>query len=416
MSEAERVVAAAFRAEWGGALATLVRLLGGDFDLAEEALQEAFLAAQRQWSREGPPQNPRAWLVTVARRRAVDGLRRRGRFAARSGEIAYEIESQAAEVELADDDKAEAQDDRLRLVFTCCHPALAPEARVALALRAVCGLATEEIARLFLTPTPTMAQRLTRAKRKIREARIPYAAPKPEDLPERLEGVLAVVYLVFTEGYAATRGERLVRPQLCDEAIRLGRLLAELLPQESEADALLALMLLHDARRDTRLGPDGELATLDEQDRRLWDGGKIAEGLERVERVLRHGRPGRYALEAAIAAVHGRAARADATDWRQIRALYEVLLRLHPSPVVELNHAVAVAMADGPEPGLRLLDSLAARGALAEYGLLLSARAELLRRLGRRADAAAAYRAALGRAALEPERRYLHRRLAEVER
>lgn len=415
MSEAERAVAAAFRAEWGGALATLVRLLG-DFDLAEEALQEAFLAAQRQWSRDGPPENPRAWLLTVARRRAVDGLRRRGRFAAKSGEIAYEIEAQAAEAEPPDDGEAGAGDDRLRLVFTCCHPALAPEARVALALRAVCGLATEEIARLFLTPTPTMAQRLTRAKRKIREARIPYAAPRPEDLPERLEGALAVVYLVFTEGYAATRGDRLVRPPLCEEAIRLGRLLAELLPQESEAEALLALMLLHDARRDARLGPDGDLATLEEQDRGFWDGGKIAEGLERVERVLRHGRPGRYALEAAIAAVHGRAERADATDWRQIRALYEVLLRLHPSPVVELNHAVAVAMADGPEQGLRLLDSLAARGALAEYGLLLSARADLLRRLGRREAAAAAYRAALSRAALEPERRYLQRRLAEVER
>jgi RNA polymerase sigma-70 factor (ECF subfamily) len=400
-----------YREEWRRVLATTVRLTG-DFDLSEEAVQDAFVAALEQWPRDGTPVNPTAWLVSTARNRVVDQLRRRARWVEKHADI-----ERLAELERSDIDLSEAAmvDDQLRLIFTCCHPALAVEAQVALTLRTVCGLTTEEIARGFLLPTPTMAQRLVRVKRKIRDARLPFAMPPKERLAERLDGVMLVVYLVFTEGYAATSGKVWIRRQLCDEAIRLGRLLCELIPRNPELRALLALMLLHDSRREARAGADGEIITLEEQNRELWDGREIAEGVPLLEAALSQGAHGEYAWQAAIAALHARAKRAEDTDWKQIARLYDALLRKRPSPVVELNRAAAVAMAESPSSGLALIDALEAKGDLAGYHLLPAARADLLRREGRWKEAAEAYRQALALVANDPERRFLNRRLAEVE-
>jgi RNA polymerase sigma-70 factor, ECF subfamily len=417
-----------YRQESGRILATLIRALG-DFDLAEDVLQEAFAAALDQWPREGTPDSPRAWLTSIARNKAIDQIRRRRAFRDRRDALealtALEADEKSdSELERLDSDSDSGaqpapplalEDDRLRLIFTCCHPALAIEAQVALTLRTLCGLTTDEIARAFLVPVPTLAQRLVRAKSKIRDAGIPYQVPARELLGERLEAVAAVLYLVFNEGYAATAGDSLVRSHLSGEAIRLGRLLAQLLPGEAEVAGLLALMLLHDARRDARVGQGGEIVLLEDQDRGRWDRAQIEEALPLVERALR-GRPvGPYAVQSAIAAVHARAARAADTDWPQIAALYQVLRGIAPSPVVELNRAVAVAMADGPEAGLALLDDLVAAGSLPRYHLLPAARADLLRRVGRTDEAAAAYREAIALASNEPERRFLSRRLAEVE-
>ena len=413
-----------YRAESGRILATLIRALG-DFDLAEDVVQEAFAAALDQWPREGVPESPRAWLTSIARNKAVDHIRRRRAFRDRTGALEAlaglqadeksDAALQAVEQATAPDGRAILEDDRLRLIFTCCHPALAIEAQVGLTLRTLCGLSTEEIARAFLVPAPTLAQRLVRAKAKIRDAGIPYQVPRPELLRERLEAAAAVIYLVFNEGYAATAGDALLRVDLCAEAIRLGRLLAQLLRGEPEVHGLVALMLLHDARRPARVGADGELVLLEDQDRALWNRRQIEEALPLVERAL-VGRPvGQYAVQSAIAAVHARAERPADTDWSQIAALYGVLLEIAPSPVVELNRAAAVAMAQGPARGLALLDRLAASGALPRYHLLPAARADLLRRLGRSDEAAAAYREAIALASNEPERRFLNRRLAEVE-
>jgi RNA polymerase sigma-70 factor, ECF subfamily len=405
-------VEAIFRREAGRVLATLIRLLG-DFDLAEEARQDAFAAAIEQWPRTGVPENPCAWLIRTARNKGIDRIRREslfrnkvaGREAAATGE---------AWCDEAEDDAF--GDDRLRLIFTCCHPALAKEAQIALTLREVCGLRTEAVARAFLIGEDGMAQRLVRAKKKIREAGIPYETPESSMLDERLEGVLAVVYSVFTEGYAPTTGVAVTNPELCDEAIRLGRILDALLPERAAILGLLALMLLHDARRPARASSEGQLILLEAQDRALWNRGQIEEGLVLVERSLkRPERASRYAVEAAIAALHASAAGKEATDWPQIVGLYEVLLRLHPTPVVELNHAVAVSMVDGPERALNLIDSLAARGTTTQYHLLHAARGHLLARLGRIGDARDAYRAALVSAKLEPERRLLTARIAQLE-
>jgi RNA polymerase sigma-70 factor (ECF subfamily) len=406
------VIEQVFRHEAGRVLATLIRL-AGDFELAEEALAEAFAAAVAQWPAAGLPQNPRAWLVRVGRHKAIDRLRRRIVLRAKTKDLAAEAEF-AAESTAPDDEEDPFGDDMLRLIFTCCHPALNIEAQVALTLRAVCGLTTQAVARTFLVAEETMAQRLVRAKRKIREAGIPYETPEGPMLDERLEGALAVVYLVYTEGYAAPAKAALEDP--AREAIRLGRLLNHLLPGRPAVEGLLALMLLHDARRSTRYGPDGDIILLEHQDRSLWDRGQIAEGAALVERALRApGRPSSYAVQAAIAALHAQAPTQETTDWRQIVGLYEVLLRIHPSPVIELNHAAAVSMVDGPARGLALLDALAARGGLALYPLLHSARADLLRRLDRRDEARAAYLDALAATAAEPERRLLRRRLAELD-
>jgi RNA polymerase sigma-70 factor (ECF subfamily) len=428
-AEVRRAVDALYRAESRRVLATLIRLLG-DFDLAEEALHDAFAAALAQWERGGVPANPRAWLVSAGRFRAVDALRRRSRADRRLAALGAELDAEARAAPPADAadapnaDGAEAvavEDDRLRLVFTCCHPALAEEARVALTLREVCGLATEEIARAFLVPAPTLAQRIVRAKAKIRDARLPYRVPPRAELPARLDGVLRVVYLVFTEGYAPTAGDALTRPDLSGEAIRLGRLLLALLP-EPEVRGLLALMLLHEARRPARQTPDGELVLLETQDRARWDRAHIAEGCALAERALADrpagAAPGPYAVQAAIAAVHAEARDAASTDWRQIVALYDVLLGLTPTPVVALNRAAAVAMRDGPAAGLALVDALLAGGPsaalLANYHLAHAARADLCRRLGRTADARAAYARALALAGQGPERRFLARRLDEL--
>lgn len=406
-----QTVDAVYSAESRRILATLIRLLG-DFDLAEDALHDAFAAALRQWPKEGVPANPRAWLVSAGRFRAIDVLRRRARFDASQDGIAERIETQAWDpVEL---DNAGLEDDRLRLIFTCCHPALPPEARVALTLREVCGLTTEEIARAFLTSPPTLAQRIVRAKAKIRDARIPYKVPEPAELAERLETVLQVIYLVFNEGYSASSGESLVRADLSGEAIRLGRLLLELLP-EPEAIGLLALMLLHDARSAARTSADGELILLEDQDRSLWNRDQIAEGLTLVQRALSSRRFGPYTLQAAISAVHAGAPDAASTDWAQIVGWYDLLAQVVPSPVVELNRAVAVAMRDGPQAGLALVNAILARGDLAEYHLAHSAQADLLRRLGRSDEAAASYRKALALARQDPERRFIEKRLRELE-
>ncbi|HEX4961201.1 MAG TPA: RNA polymerase sigma factor [Thermoanaerobaculia bacterium] len=411
--EVERV----FRTERQRALATLIRLLGGDFDLAEDALQEAFAEALTRWPGTGVPANSRAWLVSTARHKGLDRLRRQSVFEEKWRVLAWTAPRfEPPDVSTLEGGyDGELGDDRLRLIFTCCHPALAAEAQVALTLRTLCGLGTEEIARAFLVPVPTLAQRLVRAKQKIRVAGIPYRVPPPELLAERLDAVLCTLYLVFNEGYAATAGPELLRVELCDEAIRLARLLVELLPEETEPKALLALMLLHHARRAARLDRDGELVLLEEQDRSLWDRGEIAEGLPLVEECLRRGGAKPYALQAAIAALHARAATAAETDWPQVAELYRLLLNLQPSPVVELNRAVAVAQAEGEEAGLRLLDDLDARGALPGYHLLPAARADLLRRLGRTAEAAGAYREALTLAGNSAEQRFLARRLKEVE-
>jgi RNA polymerase sigma-70 factor (ECF subfamily) len=402
-------VAAIYRDESRRVLATLIRLLG-DFDLAEEALHEAFRAALEQWPRDGVPTNPRAWLVSAGRFKAIDVLRRQARFTALDDPDAHPDPAT-----LEEDERESIEDDRLRLVFTCCHPALAPEAQVALTLREVCGLATEDIARAFLLPVPSLAQRIVRAKAKIRDARIPYQVPERAELGARLDAVLRVIYLVFNEGYAASSGDAVTRADLCAEAIRLGQLLVELLP-EPEALGLLALMLLQDARRAARANADGDIVLLADQDRSLWNRAQIAAGIERVEQAMRSRRIGPYTLQAAIAAVHAEAADAQATDWPQIVALYDVLLRLEPSPVVALNRAVAVAMRDGPEAALPLVDALLAeKGPLHRYHLAHAARADLCRRLGRREAARASYEAALELARQAPERRLLERRLRELE-
>ena len=400
-----------YREESGRILATLIRLLG-DFDLAEEAVQEAFSAAVEHWPREGMPANPRAWLVSAGRNKAVDLLRRRALFEAKRDELAR-LSALAEEVRETPEESM-FNDDRLRLIFTCCHPALAREAQVPLTLRTLCGLSTEEIARAFLVPLPTMAQRFVRAKQKIRDAGIPYRVPADEELTERLETVLLVVYLVFNEGYNATSGDVLVRRELCGEAIRLGRLLHKLMPEAAEAEALLALMLLHDSRRDARANASGEIVLLEEQDRSKWHWEQIHEGLELTERALGRGARGPYALQAAIAALHAQARRPEETDWHQIVALYELLMREQPSPVVELNRAVAVAMGSGEAEGLRLLDALEERGDLKGYYLLPAARGDLLRRMGSWKAAEEAFGDALLLVVNDAERRFLERRVAEM--
>jgi RNA polymerase sigma-70 factor (ECF subfamily) len=399
-----------YRADSRRVFATLVRILG-DFDLAEEAMHDAFTAAMNQWPKEGVPANPRAWLVSAGRFKAIDAMRRRARFDASLSHIAERLDARARAAEEPADG---VEDDRLRLIFTCCHPALPPEAQVALTLREVCGLTTEEIASAFLVPPPTLAQRIVRAKAKIRDAGIPYQVPSREDLPERLESVLQVVYLVFNEGYAASSGESLTRPDLSGEAIRLGRLLVELLP-EPEALGLLALMLLNESRRAARTSPAGEIVLLDDQDRSRWDQPQIAEGRSLVERALSSPKFGPYTLQAAISATHAAAASPSATNWAQIVGWYDALLRAVPSPVVELNRAVAIAMRDGPQTGLVLIGEILSRGELTDYHLAHAARADLFRRLGRKAEARAAYQQALALARQGPERRFLERRLSELE-
>ncbi|MDR4479553.1 MAG: RNA polymerase sigma factor [Nitrospira sp.] len=405
------VVDRIYRSESRQVLATLIRLLG-DFDAAEEALHEAFTVAVEQWDRDGVPSNPRAWLVSTGRFKAIDGMRRRARFDASLTELATHLELRTSDPEDWSDEAVE--DDRLRLMFTCCHPALSPEAQVAMTLREVCGLTTDEIARAFLTKPTTIAQRIVRAKAKIRDAHIPYDVPSQADLPDRLDTVLQVVYLVFNEGYSASGGTSLTRHDFSGEAIRLGRLLIQLLP-EPEATGLLALMLLHDSRRAARTSPTGDLILLEDQDRRVWNHDQITEGVSLVARALSSGRIGPYTVQAAIAAVHAQAPHAAATNWTQIVALYDVLMRSDPSPVVELNRAVAVAMRDGPVEGLALVDAILLRGELVTYHLAHAARADLCRRLGRTAEARSSYERALSLTQLEPERRFLQRRLRESE-
>lgn len=402
---------ALYRQESGRILATLIRLLG-DFDLAEDAMQDAFAAALQRWPQEGLPTNPAAWLISTGRFKAIDTLRRRTRFSQSQNQIADALENEpTAAVSGMDEPVA---DDRLRLIFTCCHPALAPEGRVALTLREICGLTTEEIARAFLNSAPTIAQRIVRAKARIRDARLPYQVPSPEELPERLAAVLQVVYLVFNEGYAASAGVSLMRAELSGEAIRLGRLLLELLP-EPEVMGLLALMLLQESRRAARVSPTGDLVLLEDQDRSRWNHEQIAEGVALVERALASRRFGAYTLQAAIAAVHSEAATPAATDWPQIVALYNALTQAEPSPIVELNRAVAVAMRDGPLAGLVLIDALLARGELTTYHLAHAARADLCRRLGQTGEARSSYQRALALARLQPERQFLEKRLQELE-
>jgi RNA polymerase sigma-70 factor, ECF subfamily len=399
-----------FRSESRRVLATLIRLLG-DFDLAEEALQEAFTAAVERWPVEGIPANPRAWLISTGRFKAIDSLRRRARFDRSLGPIAEQLGSGVTAPD--EDDDQDVEDDRLRLIFTCCHPALPPDAQIALTLREVCDLNTEEVARAFLTPAPTLAQRIVRAKSKIKTAKIPYQLPNRAELPERLATVLHVIYLVFNEGYSASSGVELTRRDLSAEAIRLGRLLVDLLP-EPEAMGLLALMLLHESRRSARSSPEGELVLLDDQDRALWNRAQIDEGLELVRRALGSRRFGPYSLQAAIAAVHAEARSPEDTDWSEIVGLYDVLLRAEQSPVVELNRAAAIAMRDGPAAGLALMDAILDRGDLLDYPPIHSARGELHRRLGQSPKAIEAYQRALELIRQEPQRRFLQRRIAEL--
>lgn len=406
-----KTVDSVYRADSRRILATLIRLLG-DFDLAEEAMHEAFAAAVEQWPREGVPANPRAWLVSAGRFKGIDSMRRNSRFDASQSELVEQLagDTQDPGQQI---DKA-VVDDELRLIFICCHPALSPDARIALTLREVCGLTTEEIARAFLTPAPTLAQRIVRAKTKIRDARIPYQVPSASDLPDRLDTVLHVIYLVFNEGYSASSGQSLMRSDLSGEAIRLGRLLVELMP-EPEVIGLLALMLLHESRRSARSSPNGDLVLLENQDRSLWNRDQISEGVSLTERALSSQRFGPYSIQAAIAAVHSEAHTAGATDWTQIVALYDVLLRMESSPVIELNRAVAVAMRDGPQAGLEIIDAILGRGELADYHLAYSARAEFCRRLGNNVEARISYQRALSLTELEPERRFLERRLQELD-
>jgi RNA polymerase sigma-70 factor (ECF subfamily) len=412
--EAASTVEHIFSEERPRILATLIRLLGGDFDRAEDALASALEAALRQWRADAIPSNPRAWLIRAARNKAIDDARRTRRAERRAQQLGEASDDVRLPDEETDPEELATLDDRLRLIFTCCHPALSLDAQVALCLRTLGGLRTEEIARAFLVPVATMAQRLVRAKQKIKVARIPFAVPAEADLDDRLAAVMAVVYLVFNEGYAATSGEALVRRDLASEAIRLGRLLVELLPERRGPKGLLALMLLHDSRRDARATAAGDLVLLEDQDRNRWDRAQIDEGLALVDAALAGGKPDAYAIQAALAALHARAPSAAETDWAQIAGLYAVLFALAPSPVVRLNHAVAVAHAEGPEAGLRLLDALEAEGALCDYHLLPAVRADLLRRLGRREEAETAYRRARDLAGNETEKRFLDGRLAQL--
>jgi RNA polymerase sigma-70 factor (ECF subfamily) len=412
LNDVHEVVEAIYRSESRQVLATLIRLLG-DFETAEEALHEAFAVAVGQWARDGVPANPRAWLISTGRFKAIDSIRRRARHDASVAEMAKQPEPTTT-LEADEQNDESVEDDRLRLIFTCCHPALAPEAQVAMTLREVCGLTTEEIARAFLTKSPTIAQRIVRAKGKIREARIPYEVPSEKELPDRLDAVLRIIYLVFNEGYSTSSGDSLTRHDLSGEAIRLGRVLIELLP-EAEATGLLGLMLLQDSRRAARTSPTGDLILLEDQDRSLWNQSQITEGVSLVQRALSTGQVGPYTIQAAIAAVHAQASSPAATDWAQIVQLYDMLLQAHPSPVIELNRAVAVAMRDGPITGLALIDAILAPGELENYHLAHAARADLCRRLGRTSEARAAYERALSLAQQEPERRFLEKRLSELQ-